>query len=861
VHFGLSLFDDDRHFTALESLSLQNLAEGDLVKAFRFADRRCRIPPAVEPHHYTLRAEISYRMGHIDAAIDDLKLALDQAPDNLAANRRMLAWSHGQWQIDAARRLIYAERDFGNISRAIAVLCDAGEDSFGAFTATDSILSGWAVWSRFKRARVMITSDGVTATASLIPDATHALANEALNAASFTVERPHSQSSQHAELYVGKTLLYQRRLLPNGQKLRHKGSEARNSPAKPDPINIVVPVYGHYEATKACFDSLFKEIENERRARVTIVDDASPDINIKRFVRSNANRANVRLLTNEHNLGFAQSANRGLEEIETGDVILLNADTIVPPGFIARLNAAAHSAPEIGTVTPFSNNGEFTSFPVPFRVNPIPTYEEICAIDATAARVNGGRVIDLPNGIGFCLYITRRCLNAVGRLSIAFHRGYLEDVEFCLRAREMGFRNVCATSVYIGHAGSRSFGSEKRSLVVRNVDTIQQLFPKYRVECGAFMEADPLRPAREAIERSVPKCDQRNTVLVVTASGLAAPIARARAQKIAAKGARAMVVELRAASGRPQMRIRDASENVPQSMLYDLSAAAEHKDALDYLRGVEPARIEIVSAARVPPTIFELFLTFQCPIDLVIADGSLLCPHGEFLRSDGSVCSAPRRGRLCDDCLFGLTVDGSWNKRVLRERGAMLGKLIQRARRIYGVSASATSFASRLLGRRKIIEIKPSRSTGSKLCGMDCALPERCIGFVACSNSAAEYCLMKSMALAINRKLPDRSIVVIGSTIDDIGLMRLDNVHVTGEIEASECRRILLQYGITTLVVPIKEPVFGHPTIIDLATYLPTAFFDWSFGAVALRSTDLAMSPDLSDNQLVAILLPWLARN
>ena len=861
MNFGLALFDDDRHFTALESLALKNLADGDLVAAFKFADRRCRIPPVVEPHHYTLRAEISHRLGYIDAAIEDLSLALELAPDDLAANRRMLTWGHGKGQIDAARRLVSVERELSNIGRAIKVLRDAGEDSFGAFTWTDNILTGWAAWSRSKRARIMITSDGITSTEWLLPDAEHALASQALNATSFTIERPSSCMPQQAGLYVGKTLLWQRRLLPNAQKSACKINEARHADGEADLINVIVPVYGDYEATKACFDSLFREIENERRARAVIVDDASPDTKIKEFVRANASRPNVRLVTNDQNLGFAASVNRGLEEIETGDVILLNADTIVPLGFIARLYAAAYDAPDIGTVTPLSNNGEFTSFPAPFRVNPMRTYQEICTIDATAARVNAGRVIDLPNGIGFCLYLTRKCLNAVGRLSIAFHRGYLEDVEICLRARELGFRNVCAASVYVGHAGSRSFGKEKRSLVVRNVDTIQQLFPKYRMECGAFMEADPLSPAREAIERSLPKCEHKDIVLVVTGPGVAAPVAQARAQSIAAKDARAVIVAAHTASGRPQLRIADASEDVPQSMLYDLTISAENLAALDYLRSINPVRIEIVSAAKLPSVLVESLLDFECPIDLVIADGSLLCPQGAFLRPDGSICSAPKDGRVCNDCLCGRPSDAARDESILAERATLLKRMAQRARRICGVGPRATSLASRFFTDRKISEIKPSRPKAMRPRGPERDLSERSIGIVAVGYRMAEYGLIKSLALALGRETPERSIVIIGNTSDDIGLMKLDNVHVTGEIEPSECSRILHQYGVATLVVPIKEPVFGHPKIVDLTAYLPTAFFDWSFGSVGARSRDLAMNPDLPDDQLVPTLLPWLARN
>ena len=77
-------------------------------------------------------------------------------------------------------------------------------------------------------------------------------------------------------------------------------------------------------------------------------------------------------------------------------------------------------------------------------------------------------------------------------------------------------------------------------------------------------------------------------------------------------------------------------------------------------------------------------------------------------------------------------------------------------------------------------------------------------------------------------------------------LMRLDNVHVTGAVEPSEHDRILRQYGIGALFIPMRQPLFGHPTIIDLARRVPTASFDWSFGDVSFRPSDLALSPHLT---------------
>ena len=96
-------------------------------------------------------------------------------------------------------------------------------------------------------------------------------------------------------------------------------------------------------------------------------------------------------------------------------------------------------------MTPLSNNGEFASFPKPNVCNRLPTTEDIGVLDSVASATNGRGIVDLPNGVGFCLYVTRACIEAIGPLSETYSRGYYEDVDYCLSARELGFRNVCAT--------------------------------------------------------------------------------------------------------------------------------------------------------------------------------------------------------------------------------------------------------------------------------------------------------------------------------------------------------------------------------------------------------------------------------
>lgn len=113
----------------------------------------------------------------------------------------------------------------------------------------------------------------------------------------------------------------------------------------------------------------------------------------------------IRLIRNPHNLGFPGSANAGILAASGRDVVLLNSDTLVPPGWLERLRDAAHAADDIGTVTPLSNNASILSYPGPGPDNDIPDLAETIVLDRQAFRANRGATIDIPVGVGFCLYI------------------------------------------------------------------------------------------------------------------------------------------------------------------------------------------------------------------------------------------------------------------------------------------------------------------------------------------------------------------------------------------------------------------------------------------------------------------------
>ncbi|ADE16654.1 glycosyl transferase family 2 [Nitrosococcus halophilus Nc 4] len=263
-------------------------------------------------------------------------------------------------------------------------------------------------------------------------------------------------------------------------------------------IDIVIPIYNAYEPLRACLESIRRCTDDPYR--LVLIDDASTDSRIQTLFEElrTGGEENIVLLQNEHNQGFVATANRGMS-IGRNDVVLLNSDTLVTQHWLGKLKRCAASDPKIGTITPFSNNGEICSFPDFCRENPFPENPEL--INRAMDRAGITVYPELPTGVGFCLYIRRALINRVGLFDVdAFGKGYGEENDLCLRAVEAGFRNVLCSDAYVAHVGGGSFGQEKKVIAEKQMAALLNKHPTYLEQVNGFIKQDPLQPIRQLIE-------------------------------------------------------------------------------------------------------------------------------------------------------------------------------------------------------------------------------------------------------------------------------------------------------------------------------------------------------------------------
>jgi GT2 family glycosyltransferase len=327
-----------------------------------------------------------------------------------------------------------------------------------------------------------------------------------------------------------------------------------------------------------------------------VVDDATPEPEIKGLLDGLAAASRITLLRNELNLGFVRSVNRGMALHADRDVVLLNSDTEVAGDWLDRIRRCVYARDDIGTATPFSNNATICSYPFYGWTGGVPGTLGLAALDRMFATTNAGKSVDLPTGVGSCLYIRRACLDQVGMFDAErFGRGYGEENDFCLRALAAGWRSVLAGDVFVYHEGAVSFADERADRADSAHEALLKVHPDYMHRVRAFVAGDSIKPLREAIDavRVAHGRTEAASVLAERADECSRVKARLTEVEALAEEREAAIAALRSALARAESFVAASKPEFDnlRTEIEKLRAGLSHAETLALERQAELQRI------------------------------------------------------------------------------------------------------------------------------------------------------------------------------------------------------------------------------------------------------------------------------
>lgn len=232
-------------------------------------------------------------------------------------------------------------------------------------------------------------------------------------------------------------------------------------------LAVVIVNYKRPRLVADCLKSIQEQLDPALDVAVVVDNGSGPDsrARLAQAVSENGWDSWVRLVFSNHNGGFSAGNNLGIQAVDAEAYLLLNSDTIVRPGAIASLLSAMETHPDAGIISPCLEWPDATPQISVFRY-PSPLSEFVRSA-STRPVSTILKDYEVPVGVAktpvefewtcFAAVVIRRAVfYDIGFLDTDYFM-YFEDVDYCRRAREAGWRTLHWPDAHVVHlAGGTS---------------------------------------------------------------------------------------------------------------------------------------------------------------------------------------------------------------------------------------------------------------------------------------------------------------------------------------------------------------------------------------------------------------------
>ena len=242
--------------------------------------------------------------------------------------------------------------------------------------------------------------------------------------------------------------------------------------------SIVLVNFNTLALLKQCLAHL-ASLAHSFAVEIIVVDNGSTDGS--RAWLATAAGPRLHSVFSPENRGFAFACNLGIAQAEGDSILLLNTDAFPQPGALDRLQEYLDKHSQAGIVGPqllypdgrWQRSGGRVLSPRSALLQALGITSVGHLVSAISWKLLGrhGRPRPVQYVDGACMLIRRRVIDQIGALDASFFL-FVEDVEFCFRARQAGWQVVRVPQSRAIHLrGASSAQIKLEEIVRRRVDS------------------------------------------------------------------------------------------------------------------------------------------------------------------------------------------------------------------------------------------------------------------------------------------------------------------------------------------------------------------------------------------------------
>ncbi len=627
------------------------------------------------------------------------------------------------------------------------------------------------------------------------------------------------------------------------------------------PTNVIVPVYKNLKVTQECLERLITSKRNYPY-KITIINDCSPEPEIHSYLDRLAQSGQITLINHVNNEGFVKSVNNGMKSDTQLDVVLLNSDAYVTDYWLDYLRDAVYQEERIATGTPLSNNATIFSYPINCQeTENLPNDLTLEELGEICQRVNQDIVIDVPTGHGFCLYIRRDALIEVGDFDAeTWGRGYGEEVDWCQRALDLGWRHIAVPGVFVQHVGSQSFTDDKTSLINRSARLLSEKYPEYNLVIQEFIKSDPLAIARRNIDLERLKRREDRFILMISHNlgGGTERHIKDLVSLLERENINSLVLK-------PNSKSNDWLElTFPKlDLLARYNLVTDSQSLIKDLKDLGVFHVHIHHTIGFPNNFIENLLEgLALSYDITLHDYASICPRVTLSQNEGKYCQEPPV-KKCELCIKKHGVHESLQK-IYKEIDSIekwrinSKRLLQPARKIFVPSQDMAKRMSKYFPEIEFtLRSHPDVKKTVILHSQNDYKSTIRVGLIGGISEIKGLNTLYECAKYAAKFQKDIEFIVIGQTANNSLFEELSNVTISGAYERKELNYLISQSKLDFVAFFTTVP---ETYCYTLSEALENGLYPFAFdiGAVSERVRQLGVGYLIDHNTNVAFLVEAL---
>lgn len=243
-------------------------------------------------------------------------------------------------------------------------------------------------------------------------------------------------------------------------------------------VTIVTVNYKTADLVIDCVQSIKDHKPEDMPVTIVVVDNGSNDGSLEKIAKAHPD---VTLIDGKDNLGFSKGNNMALRNVTTPYAMLFNNDALMLPGALERMVDFMEENPSCGMCGARVLNPDMTDqdYPCAFPTIPEMFRRMFFGPQFPAKDVPSKDPIEMQRIHGACLMVRKEVLDKVGVMDEQFYM-YEEDMDWCLRTRNAGWKLWLLPDVSIIHLGGQTTGRPPSGR--RDETTIRPFNPRMAFE-------------------------------------------------------------------------------------------------------------------------------------------------------------------------------------------------------------------------------------------------------------------------------------------------------------------------------------------------------------------------------------------